>query len=211
MSLTSIYLTYKAEAWIFGIVFGLVNGLSPGPTLTMVITQTLQYNLKEGIKIALAPLIFGIAIIPLSLLFFLKLVPVNSILIIISLIGAVYLFYLGYQLIQSPNTNLYLKDEAASFKKGILVNFVSPYAYLFWFTVGTPLLIQFFSINIVSALIFICCYYLLLIGSKVLIAYTIEKSKLLISNSFFSYILKFFGFIYIFFAVLFLKQALSIN
>ena len=202
MSLIPLFLNYKTNALFFGIFFGLANGISPGPTLTMVISQTLQYNFKEGIKIACSPLIYGVIIIPLSLLLFSKLSPINLYMEIISLIGAIYLSYLGYQLIRSPQTDIYKKNEAASLKKGILANFVSPYAYLFWFTVGTPLLIQFFTVSAVHAILFIIFYYLLLIGSKIFIAYLAEKSKKFFNQVYFTYILKFLGCMYIFFAFL---------
>src|ERR1700743_3888438 len=177
MSLIPLFLNYKTNALFFGIFFGLANGISAGPTLTMVISQTLQYNFKEGIKIACSPLIYGVIIIPLSLLLFSKLSPINLYMEIISIVGAIYLSYLGYQLIRSPQADIYKNSAATSLKKGIFANFVSPYAYLFWFTVGTPLLCQFFTESVVQAILFITFYYLLLIGSKICIAYIAEKSK----------------------------------
>ena len=40
-----------------GILLGLSAGFAPGPLLTLVIAQTLKHNVREGIKVALAPLI----------------------------------------------------------------------------------------------------------------------------------------------------------
>ena len=46
-----------------GVIFGLSAGFAPGPLLTLVITQTLKHNIKEGVKVALAPLLTDLPII----------------------------------------------------------------------------------------------------------------------------------------------------
>ncbi len=51
-----------------GTVFGLSAGFAPGPLLTLVITQTLRHDIREGVKVAMAPLITDLPIILLSLL-----------------------------------------------------------------------------------------------------------------------------------------------
>ena len=42
---------------VMGAIFGFAAGISPGPLLTLVITETIKHNKTEGIKVALAPLI----------------------------------------------------------------------------------------------------------------------------------------------------------
>ena len=46
-----------------GAFLGLTAGLSPGPLLTLVITETLKHSRAAGIKIAVAPLITDVPII----------------------------------------------------------------------------------------------------------------------------------------------------
>ncbi len=50
-----------------GIGLGLSAGISPGPILTLAISYTLQHGLKEGIKIAIVPLITDLPIIAITL------------------------------------------------------------------------------------------------------------------------------------------------
>ena len=38
-----------------GAVLGLAGGLTPGPLTALVMTQTLQHGVREGIKVALVP------------------------------------------------------------------------------------------------------------------------------------------------------------
>ena len=42
-----------------GTVLGLSAGLAPGPLLTLVISETLQHDIRAGIKVAVAPFITG--------------------------------------------------------------------------------------------------------------------------------------------------------
>lgn len=48
---------------IMGAIFGFIAGISPGPLLTLVITETITHNKSEGIKIAIAPLITDLPIL----------------------------------------------------------------------------------------------------------------------------------------------------
>jgi threonine/homoserine/homoserine lactone efflux protein len=81
---------------IAGIIFGTSNGLSPGPTLTLVISQTLQHNLKAGLKVAASPLLFGLIIIPISVFISIKLTAFKNVLGLVSIIGSIYIAYLGF-------------------------------------------------------------------------------------------------------------------
>jgi threonine/homoserine/homoserine lactone efflux protein len=38
-----------------GTLLGLAAGFAPGPLLVLVISETLKHNIKEGIKVSLAP------------------------------------------------------------------------------------------------------------------------------------------------------------
>jgi threonine/homoserine/homoserine lactone efflux protein len=51
-----------------GIIFGLTLGVAPGPLLTLVISETLKHNRKEGIKVAIAPIITDLPIVLVTLL-----------------------------------------------------------------------------------------------------------------------------------------------
>lgn len=52
-----------------GAALGLSAGFSPGPLLTLVLTETLHHGVKAGIRVALAPMITDAPIIVLTLLF----------------------------------------------------------------------------------------------------------------------------------------------
>jgi len=81
MILTNSMLQFLSIA----LVLGLSAGLSPGPLLTLVITQTIKYNKTEGIKVAISPLITDLPIVLLALFVFQQLAESDLILAIISI------------------------------------------------------------------------------------------------------------------------------
>jgi len=73
---------------------------------------------------------------------------VNTLLGIISLLGALFLSYLTYEsLFRKAEINLE-KTKAESLKKGIITNALNPHPYLFYFTVGGTTLLKALSIKI---------------------------------------------------------------
>ena len=82
---------------ISGIVFGLGGGLTPGPLMTLVISETLKHGTKEGLKVAVAPLITDFPVVLLSIFLLSKISEIHIIIGIISILGAVFLVYLGYE------------------------------------------------------------------------------------------------------------------
>ncbi len=124
---------------ISGIILGLTAGVSPGPLLTLVISQALSYGIKEGVKVALAPLITDIPIILATFLIGTRLAGDSPVLGLLSLAGAVYICWLGWESLSiKPVEQSDPARRPHSLKKGVLANFLNPHPYLFWITVGPP-------------------------------------------------------------------------
>jgi len=161
-----------------GTVLGFSAGLAPGPLLALVISETLQHDRKAGVKVALAPVITDLPIIFFSLLVLAKLSRFQNILGIISVIGAFFILYLGI-------TNMKIKGvqidadstPQKSLQKGIFVNTLSPHPYLFWLTVGGPTTIKAWDLSLLAASGFVVCFYVMLVGSKILLAMLVSRSR----------------------------------
>ena len=195
---------------IMGIIFGLSAGISPGPLLTLVMSQTLRFGKKEGIKIAVATLITDIPIVFLTILVLAKLSSFNIILGLISFTGALFLFYLAYENITIKKVNLQSKNiKINSLEKGIIANFLNPHPYLFWFSIGGPIILKSYQISIVPAILFIFGFYVCLIGSKIVIALSIDKSKNFFIKNLYFYTIKFLGILLLVFALLFVNDGLK--
>ncbi len=177
-----------------GTILGLSAGLAPGPLLTLVISETLQHDTRAGIKVALAPVITDFPIIVLTLLILSKLSGFHSILGAISLTGGVFIIYMGYKCIRTKGIRPDLREaKSGSLGRGILANVLSPHPYLFWFSVGAPTMTSALSLNISAPLAFIVSFYLFLVGSKILLAVLVGRSKAFLSGTAYIYTMRLLG------------------
>ncbi len=177
-----------------GIILGLSAGFAPGPLLTLVISETLQQDIKSGVKVAVAPIITDLPIIILTLFILAKLSSFHKILGIISLTGGLVISYMGYESIRSKGIELNLPAEKSrSLIKGILVNALNPHPYLFWFSVGAPIITKAMSVNIIAPWAFICSFYTMLVGSKILLAVLVDKSRSFLDGNVYIYTMRFLG------------------
>ena len=184
-----------------GTVFGVSAGLAPGPLLTLVITETLKGGLKAGIRVALAPLITDVPIVLLTLFVISKLTNFDVILGLISIFGAVFVAYLGYESMCTKEIPVPAGDtDLQSLRKGVITNFLNPHPYLFWFSVGSPMAVKAYSTSVLSAVAFVCSFYVLLVGAKIILAVLISTSRSLLLGKAYQYTMKILGMLLLLFA-----------
>lgn len=194
-----------------GILLGLSAGLTPGPLSTLVITETLQYNFKAGLKVALAPLIVDFPIIILSLFILQRLSNFDGVMGLISLLGGGVIMAMGYQsfvLKERP-----VDSEAGrsrSLSKGVLVNALSPHPYIFWFTVGAPTLARAMQVNSAAPVLFVGAFYVLLVGIKMLLALLTVQSKSFFTGKRYRVIMRVLGLLLFVFALRLMKEGLTL-
>lgn len=197
-----IYLT-------MGAVFGLTAGISPGPLLTLVITETLRHNRKEGIKIAVAPLITDLPIIMVTYLIFSRISHLSVAMAVISLLGGIYFSYLAFETIRTRGLESELKEHKPdSLKKGITANFLNPNPYMFWLTAGIPTAFRAYESGLLTVILYFFLFYLFLTGSKIGVAFLVEGSKSFLKNRSYMITLKILGVILLGFALYFFYQGL---
>ena len=167
-----------------GLVFGAGAGLSPGPMLTLVVSETIKHDIKEGIKISIAPLLTDIPIILFTIFILSGLSDVQPILGVISVGGALFLFYLGLKNISFKGIDLDSNQlKPCSIKKGVVTNFLNPHPYMFWLSIGAPTVLKALSVSLISSVLFIATFYVFLVGSKILVSILVEKSRLFLKSS----------------------------
>ena len=193
-----------------GIILGLTSGLSPGPLLTLVLTQTIRHNRTEGIKVALSPLITDLPIILITVLILGRLARFDMFLAVISFAGAIFLAYLGIESLRTRELSIRLQtSDSGSLKKGIIANFLNPSPYLFWATVGTPLMLKAYKTDLLTSILFMMSFYVFLIGSKVVIAFLVDRTKQFINQKFYLILMRTLGIILIVFSLIFLYEGLK--
>ncbi len=193
-----------------GVLLGLSSGLSPGPLLTLVLTQTIRHNRAEGIKVALSPLITDLPIILITVLIMGRLSRFGIFLAIISFVGAIFLAYLGVESLRSKELNLEVRDsKSGSLKKGIIANFLNPSPYLFWTTVGTPLLLKAYKTDLLTSILFMVLFYVFLIGSKAVVAFLVDRTKQFINQKVYLILMRILGIALLIFSLIFLYDAVK--
>jgi threonine/homoserine/homoserine lactone efflux protein len=96
-------------------------------------------------------------------------------------------------------------DIRASFVKGIVVNLLNPAPYVFWLTVGAPLLLQAKEISWAVVAAFLGAFYGLLVGAKLLLAVLIGKNRHLLEGGYYKAVMRLMGLFLLFFAAVFVK------
>jgi threonine/homoserine/homoserine lactone efflux protein len=199
------------EFLVSGVIFGLAAGMSPGPLLALVFSETLKYGKKEGIKIAVSPLITDLPIVLFVLFMLSRLVGYSFVIGIISLFGACYLVYLGFESLEVKINKFEVElTKKGALKRGVIANFLNPHPYLFWLSIGGPMIFESLNIHISATVLFILGFYSMLVGSKIGIVLIVEKSKVFIRSKYYLYIVRALGIALILFALIFVKDGLKL-
>ncbi|AYK16220.1 MAG: LysE family translocator [Methanosarcina flavescens] len=199
------------EFLFLGAFLGLAAGTSPGPLLAVTISETLQHGKWEGIKVAVSPLITDLPII-LSTMFILShLTNYGFFIGIIAFFGASYLIYSGVESLKIKPNNVELNIEKKdALKKGIIVNFGNPHPYIFWISIGAPIIFKSLNTHVSVTILFILGFYSFLVGSKVAITLIVEKSKSFINSKYYFSIIRILGIAQIVFGLVFIKMGLEL-
>ena len=196
---------------IAGLLLGLSAGLAPGPLLTLVISETLQHDVGAGVRIALAPLITDLPIIGLTLLVLSTLAQFNQILGLISLAGSLFVLSMGYASLRAPGLRLPSQGTAPkSLMKGILVNALSPHPYLFWLSVGAPMMTKALAAGWIAPILFLVGFYSMLVGAKILLAIAVGRSKSWLDGHWYPRIQRLLGVLMILLAALLFLDGLEL-
>lgn len=177
-----------------GIILGLSAGFAPGPLLTLVISETLRHDIRSGIRVAISPFFTDLPIIVLTLFVLSRLSGFNATLGVISMLGGVVILCMGYEsmhpTISAPEASTI---EPRSLLKGILANALSPHPYLFWFGVGGPVITRAMDQGMAAPFGFIGSFYIFLVGSKILLAILVGRSRSFLSGKWYRYTMRFLG------------------
>jgi threonine/homoserine/homoserine lactone efflux protein len=192
-----------------GVLLGLSAGFAPGPLLALVVSETLRHDARAGIRVALAPVVTDVPIVLCSLFALVQLSRFHSLLGGISLAGACFILFLGVQNLKTRGLDIsQVQGPARSLQKGILVNFLSPHPYLFWFTVGGPLTIKAMEKGPPAAIFFIAGFYGLLVGAKIFLALLTARSRAFLQGKTYVLAMRLLGIMLIILAVLLFKDGL---
>lgn len=195
-------------ALMSGIVLGTAGGLSPGPTLTLVILQTIRYDLREGLKVAIAPLLTDVPIVLIAVLAVSR-VGDRPALGVLTLCGAAFLAFLAWESLRARPLRLDAagRERPGSIRKGVLANLLNPHPWVFWLTVGGPTTIEAWQTRPSAAVAFVAGLYICLVGAKLLIAVLVHRGRRLLDRAY-VWALRALGLVLAAFALLYLVEGL---
>jgi threonine/homoserine/homoserine lactone efflux protein len=203
----------SAALWLAasGCVFGLAGGFTPGPTTALVVAQALRFGPREGIKVAIAPLLTDAPIIVLAVLLVGQLARFERVLGWLTLLGAAFLLFLAVESFRVRGVEVDEKKIAArSIRKGFLVNLLNPHPYLFWVVIGAPTLLKAAAVGVLAALLFLAGFYVCLVGAKILVAYLAGRSRSFLRSRGYVYANRMLGLALAVFAFLFVRDGLRL-
>jgi threonine/homoserine/homoserine lactone efflux protein len=192
-----------------GMLLGLAAGFTPGPLLVLAITETLRHSIKAGIRVSIAPLITDVPIIVISLLVLGRLANFKPVLGCISIFGGLFVLYLGYENLKTKGLELNLVSVSTnSLKKGVITNALNPHPYIFYLTIGAPIILKAINHHVLSALSFVGIFILFLVGSKVVLAMVVERSRTFLKGPFYIWVMRILGVLLLFFSVILFRDGL---
>ncbi|MBN2654493.1 MAG: LysE family translocator [Nitrospirae bacterium] len=194
-----------------GTLIGLSSGFTPGPLFALVISETLRHGVKSGIKIAVAPILTDLPIIIAAMFLMSKISGSDAILGFISISGCIFLSYMAYECFKSKSLNIDVNTTAErSLSKGMLANILNPSPYIFWLSVGGPIMTKAINQGICAFLSFTISFYLFLVGSKIMIAILLGRSKDFFKGKIYVYTMRFLGLLLVSLASMLLYDGLKL-
>jgi threonine/homoserine/homoserine lactone efflux protein len=177
--------------------------------LVLIISETFRHGIRAGAKVAFIPLLTDLPVVLVSGFLFAKLSNVDFLLGVISLSGAVFLTYLGSRSIKIASAEIPdFTPKPLRLRELMLANLANPNPYLFWFTVGAPLMVRSFQQSVSLGTAFLFSFYLGLVGVKFLLAIAAGKSRSFLQGIWYRRIMQFLGFALIGFALFLLRDGL---
>jgi|GEM_PF-2738618 len=176
--------------------------------MVIIIARALQDGWKTGITISLGALAIDIIRV-LSAVFILGILPrTNAVFRIIDVAGALFLLYMAYTAFTYKPSLVLPSAERRGVLLGMVGNLLNPSAYLFWLTVGGPIMLA--ARNSGSSLGevgFASGFLLAVTAVNIFVALLAGKIRSYMDSVYYKYVLGALGLVLVVFACLFLKQA----
>ena len=197
---------------IAGATLGIVEGIKPGPLLTMVIRETLSGGLRAGLWTAAAPIFTDGPLVIFSLFAAAWIATNPSVLLAITLAGAIFLAQMGYECfgLDPPNMDEDAPPPTGSFLRGVITNLLNPNVYVFWFLIGGPLMASAADEEILAPIAYAITFLVTIMLTKATIAYAIHRASGNISATVYRRLLAICGLVMIGFSLYYAMEGYGI-
>jgi threonine/homoserine/homoserine lactone efflux protein len=170
---------------VLGFLIGLTGALAPGPTLIATINASLKQDWKAGPLVTLGHIMAEVVIVGLivgGLALF-----IGDYAWLIAGIGGVALVVFGILTILESrqariDITVNVRQSANPFLAGVITSISNPYFWIWWFTVGSALLIGAYQGGIVIVLAFILGHWMADLGWFTLVSVSIHKGRFVLGE-----------------------------
>ncbi|MBN2499745.1 MAG: LysE family transporter [Anaerolineales bacterium] len=152
---------------IKGLTLGIAAALQPGPFQAYLLSKSLKNGWKRTLPMALAPLISDSPIIILVIVILTQL-PIWF-QQVLQVAGGIFLLYLGIgafrDFLHPQETEIDVESTGGSVLKAGILNLLNPNPYIFWISVGGPILVAGWRAGAAQGLGFLGSFYAVMISS----------------------------------------------
>jgi threonine/homoserine/homoserine lactone efflux protein len=193
-----------------GGTLGLIAGISPGPLMALVVNLSLTRSAKEGAKAALAPLLTDLPILLCALAAVNAVASSNAAMAGLSLAGCACLGYYALESLRfTPKAQDTGRKAPSSLLRGVTANFLNPNPYVFWATIGAPLLIQAAAGGYGPPVAFAASFFACICGLKTVVAIVAARSAGWLGSKGYAAVVRLSGLGLLYYALTFLRDALT--
>ena len=195
---------------LLGFMIGLTGALAPGPTLVATINASVKGGWSMGPRVAFGHILTEVGMVLLIVTGIYSLVGAWSSLIFI--IGGVALVLFGIlTLVESRTAGITFSDSQAKVRgpvlAGIVTSISNPYFWIWWFTVGSALLISAFEGGAFMVIAFITGHWAADLGWLTLVSSGIHRGRFILNEKWYRRVLAACGLLLIAFGLIFIALA----
>jgi len=192
-------------------ILGLSAGMTPGPLMALMFSQTIQYGIGAGVRIALVPLITATPVLLVSLIVVNGLSEYSALFGMVTISGGLYVGWLGWKDLRFNGIAVSnRRTSSRPLYSGIMVNLLSPYPYMFWFSVGAPMVFKAAQSTLSDAAVFISGFFIFVVGVMIVLALLVERSRSILEGTAYIYTIRFLGGVMLLLAVLLMRDGIML-
>jgi threonine/homoserine/homoserine lactone efflux protein len=193
------------DLFFLGFFIGLTGALAPGPTLIATIQNSLHFGWTSGPRVTFGHVIaefFVVVLIATGL----SVIPQNTN-SLISIIGGIALCIFGYMTIAGArDAEFDVSDEKIQSRPevaGFITSVTNPYFWIWWFSVGSALLISSLSLGIAGLIAFISGHWMADLSWFTFVSYGVHRSRKVLNTHIYRRILIICGLLLVVFGLWF--------
>lgn len=192
------------ETFLLGFLIGLTGALAPGPTLIATINSSLKGGWIMGPKVTLGHVVVEVLMVVFIVVGISMVIGAYS--PVIAGIGGTALILFGILTINEGigaklDNNRMECDTANPFLAGVITSISNPYFWIWWFTVGSALLLSALRGGALNAIAFIVGHWAADLGWLTLVSAGIHRGRFLMGEREYRWVLVICGAFLVLFGV----------